>query len=118
VKKFLFLAIILCITISACMPGTEPTLASSPIPPVSNSPTLVSFAPSVSIVGEPEVVYRWGSDRCADDMLPDLPTRAIRNTDGTVLGRYTLYGYDLRRITQRVGGVRSTVPDRTLGNAP
>ena len=83
-KKYLFLAIILCIIISACRPGTGPTPASLSIQPVLSTPTPVSSAPSGSIVGEPEVVYRWHSDRCANDMLPNLPTRAIRNADGTV----------------------------------
>lgn len=38
--------------------------------------------PRLEIVGEPELVYSWDADRCADDMVPDLPARAIRDARG------------------------------------
>ena len=34
------------------------------------------------MVGQPEVVFDWHTQRCADDELADLPVRAIRAADG------------------------------------
>ena len=41
-------------------------------------------APNLAIVGDPELVFSWADDRCGDDMIPDLPARAIRDASGDV----------------------------------
>jgi len=75
---------LLVLLLSACTSGTGPTPTSSPTSAIFSTATPTSSVPSIRLVGEPEAVYRWESDRCADDMLPDLPTRAIRGANGGV----------------------------------
>jgi len=41
-------------------------------------------AQTVTIAGEPEVVFRWQTDRCAPDDFADSPARAFRTADGEV----------------------------------
>ena len=38
----------------------------------------------VQIAGEIETVFTWATDRCEDDQIPDLPTRAFRDGDGQI----------------------------------
>ncbi len=54
------------------------------IPTSTRGPTSVPIRPSVRIVGEEEIVFDWTTDRCADDMLPDLPVRAFRDAQGSI----------------------------------
>lgn len=61
--------------------GIKPQATATPIAATS---TPEPFNPSIEIIGEPEVVFRWETDRCADDQLVDLPVRAFRNADGAI----------------------------------
>ena len=36
----------------------------------------------ISTVGEPQTLYRWATDRCEDEFIPDSPARAFRRADG------------------------------------
>lgn len=65
-------------------PSAPPPSADRSSP--SASPLLPSTQPAgtLEIVGQPEVVFDWASERCADDQLADLPARAIRSADGLV----------------------------------
>lgn len=39
---------------------------------------------AVAVAGEPAVVFRYSTDACDPDDIPDAPARAFRNKDGTV----------------------------------
>jgi hypothetical protein len=39
---------------------------------------------TIAITGEPQVVFRWQSDKCAPDDFADSPARAFRTADGRV----------------------------------
>jgi len=82
-KKHLLLITILLIIISSCQSLTPNSPTTSP-PTEQPTSTIEPFNPSLTVIGQPEVVYKWDTDRCADNMLPDLPTRAIRDADGNV----------------------------------
>src|SRR5262245_16333958 len=41
-------------------------------------------APKIEITGPEETVYSWTGQRCEDEDIADLPTRAFRAADGTV----------------------------------
>jgi hypothetical protein len=38
--------------------------------------------PAVSVTGDMQTVFRWASDRCANDDFPDSPARVFRGADG------------------------------------
>lgn len=64
-------------------PSVTPTatVAATSTPPATHG----SFGqPALSIAGQPETVFDWQTDRCADDELADLPARAIRAANGTI----------------------------------
>lgn len=93
-KKQLFFAISLFALFGvgcAPTPATESTPSPTPIlitpsPTPILAPTELPFTPVVEIVGEPEVVYLWETDRCGDFFpIIDLPARAIRRADGQIL---------------------------------
>ncbi len=71
---------------------------------------------SVSVVGPEEVVFRWATDRCNDNDIPDAPARAFRDDRGTI--RLAATHYDNRLFTvvdgkpKRVGcGIVLDSPD-------
>jgi len=92
-KKYLLFVMILSIAIASCQSPKNETDTDSasnsaqsgptdtPIPP---TPTAEPFISSLIVIGPPEIVYKWDTDRCNDDMLPDLPVRAIRDADGMI----------------------------------
>lgn len=41
----------------------------------------VALAPA----GEPRTLYRWSTDRCEDEFIPDAPARAFRRADGRMV---------------------------------
>lgn len=41
-------------------------------------------AQTIAITGEPQVVFRWQTDRCAQNDFADSPARAFRTADGQV----------------------------------
>jgi hypothetical protein len=38
----------------------------------------------ISTVGPPQTLYRWETDRCEDEFVPDSPARAFRRADGQI----------------------------------
>src|SRR4051812_10302761 len=38
----------------------------------------------ISTVGPPQILYRWETDRCEDEFVPDSPARAFRRADGQI----------------------------------
>jgi len=48
------------------------------------SPAHGEPAAHVTLVGAPQVVFRWQQDACAPDHMPDAPARAFRDATGTV----------------------------------
>ncbi|HEY4251502.1 MAG TPA: hypothetical protein VGM87_09890 [Roseomonas sp.] len=42
-------------------------------------------APMLMPAGPPETLYRWTSDRCEDEFIPDAPARAFRRADGAMV---------------------------------
>ncbi len=51
----------------------------------------------VQIAGEIETVFDWTTDRCDDEHIPDLPTRAFRGADGQI--SLLTNHYTARRMT-------------------
>lgn len=50
--------------------------------------------PFIEVMGPPEMIFDWTTDRCNDDHIPDLPVRAFRDADGQVnliLSHYEAY---------------------------
>ncbi|HWX46833.1 MAG TPA: hypothetical protein VNZ61_02100 [Roseomonas sp.] len=49
-------------------------------------PSLAAAQPGdelrISTDGEPQTLYRWATDRCEDEFIPDSPARAFRRADG------------------------------------
>jgi len=49
-------------------------------------PSLAAAQPGdglrITTVGEPQTLYRWATDRCEDEFIPDSPARAFRRADG------------------------------------
>jgi len=41
---------------------------------------------SAQLLAGPSVVFDWSAQRCADDDIPDAPLRAVRLSDGSILG--------------------------------
>jgi hypothetical protein len=39
---------------------------------------------TLSPAGEPRTLYRWSTDRCEDEFIPDAPARAFRRADGRI----------------------------------
>ena len=83
-KYLILLVCILALGLTACQPAAT---AEPPTP--TNTPPLPTAAPTAStptakILGEPEAVYTYATDKCNDDTLADLPARAIRMSDGTI----------------------------------
>jgi len=64
--------------------SSEATIAPTPENPLNPSPTSAPIHPSVEIIGEPELVFDWSEDRCADNQIPDLPVRAFWDSNGRV----------------------------------
>jgi hypothetical protein len=67
----------LLITLAACSETAGP--APDPTPGNRASPEDIRFT-----LGEPEIVFRYRSDRCDDMDLPDMTARAVRMSDGTI----------------------------------
>lgn len=40
---------------------------------------------AVAPAGEPRPIYRWATDRCEDEFVPDSPARAFRRADGEMV---------------------------------
>jgi hypothetical protein len=52
---------------------------------LSSMPAAAQSVPSIALAaGEPQVVFRWQSDRCAPDDFADSPARAFRTAEGQV----------------------------------
>ena len=89
-KTFLFIGTIM-LVMTACQSNTletkVPEIAESNLStqePIQPTQTEFPFKSSVAVIGEPEAVYVWDTDRCDDRMVPDLPTRAIRSSTGMI----------------------------------
>src|SRR5262249_10936373 len=50
------------------------------------SPAIAIAGPDISVrvVGDEEVVFRWATDRCNDNDIPDAPARAFRDDHGRI----------------------------------
>lgn len=88
------LAAVLGLGLLGCGPTPSPSESGGPSPAGTISPTSTATgeataaasppAAGLAIAGEPEAVFDWATQRCADDQLADLPARAIRADDGTI----------------------------------
>jgi len=123
------LLFILLLPLSACQPAqSTTTIPTQTIAPVSSTPTSISTPtaiptdPSVTVVGEPEIVYRWNTDRCAGDMLPDLPVRAMRDAEGMIqltipsVTNYRLIGLDFDSLEPDCTPIMHSDEDRNPAN--
>ncbi len=75
------------VLISSCSGSdTSQTPGYTPPPTHSNTPTPspTPLDTSVEIIGEEEMVYDWTTDRCSDNMLPDLPVRPFKDASGLI----------------------------------
>ncbi len=54
---------------------------------------------SVAAPGEPDVVFRWRTDRCTETDIPDAPFRAFRRADGAIVAFAS--HYEARRFLGR-----------------
>ena len=70
---------------------------------------------SVRISPEQSVVFRWASDRCGDDDIPDAPARAFRDADGVI--HLLAPHYDNRAFTV-VNGVPKRLDCRIILDSP
>ena len=70
---------------------------------------------SVHLSPEQNVVFRWASDRCADDDIPDAPARAFRDADGVV--HLLAPHYDNRAFTV-LNGVPKRLDCRLVLDSP
>lgn len=70
---------------TASMPVSSDTTTQAPITaaPPTKSPTPFPN-PVMKVTGSEEVVFDWTVDRCEKENLPDLPTRAFRDSAGQV----------------------------------
>lgn len=73
------LAVKLVVTYEDFSPTPTPTPTPSPTPT-----PIPSVAPSVQLIGSPEVVFDWTTDRCENNHIPDLPARAFKDANGKV----------------------------------
>lgn len=48
------------------------------------APAISAVRPVISVEGDPETVFRWRTDRCAHNHIPDAPARAFRDATGAV----------------------------------
>ena len=121
-NKYFLLSIILFSLLTACQPITltqtpSPSQTPSPFPAIS-----IPFDPSIKVIGEPELVFKWDSDRCADTMLPDLPVRAIRDADGMIqltipsTTNYRLVGPDFDSLVPDCSPLMFSDNDRNPAN--
>lgn len=111
----LLVVLFLALFISSCNLGTHTPTAPpiveppAPIPPPTIAPppppTTNPFPdPTLKIVGDEEIVFDWGNDRCADHNIPDLAFRAFRGADGQVQAilshgsSYRMLGPDLNNL--------------------
>ncbi len=88
-NRVLVLASIAFWAIASCGNDVEsvderPTSPESAEPSTTTSIPPESVNPTVSLLGDEEVVFDWSEDRCHDEMRPDLSTRAFRTADGNV----------------------------------
>ena len=127
-QRTTLLLIILTITLTACQPSTptpepsEPTQTIKPSTPIPTTTAAPTSDPSVKVVGDLETVYKWETDRCADNMLPDLPTRAFRDVDGMInltipsTTNYRLIGSDFDSLKPDCSPVLLSDEDRNPAN--
>ncbi len=65
----------------------------------------LEYPGKVDILGSEEVVFRWSTDSCSTDNIPDTPLRLFRDAEGNIqviLGHYTNYrlvGPDFNSLT-------------------
>ena len=69
---------------SATETPATPDAPQAPPQPPGASATPDPVDPRVTVLGPEEFVFVWSTDRCDDEMRPDLPTRAFRTSDGHV----------------------------------
>jgi hypothetical protein len=58
-----------------------------------------SAPPTARVLGPERIVFRWSSDACEPDDIPDLPVRAFRDWKGQL--QVTISHYRNRRLTGR-----------------
>jgi hypothetical protein len=114
---------------------TNETATPSPTPLLSPSPTqppsptsAVTRTPkpildqSLNVIGGEEVVFNWKTDRCSAANIPDLPSRAFRDSKGRVqlllshVETYRMLGADLSHLQVDCNAVMSSEhnPDPAL----
>ncbi|MFC2028691.1 hypothetical protein ACFLTX_02065 [Chloroflexota bacterium] len=92
-------------TITPHMQVTIPLVATHDPPYTSLTPRPLPEYPRVTITGLEEMVYDWTFDKCANDMLPDLPVRVFRDASGLLqmnlsfTTNYRMIGPDLDSLT-------------------
>lgn len=65
------------------MPGSRAALVAALLVSAA-SPAVSDPAIAVQLSPEQDIVFRWASDRCDDNDIPDAPARAFRGADGAV----------------------------------
>lgn len=91
-------------------PTPEPTPSATPEGPSPEEIAAARTLRRLSVTGPEEVVFDWTTDRCEDEHIPDIATRAIRGADGRVqliIGHYVNYrmtGPDLNDLTSDCSG--------------
>ena len=88
----------------ATLPVVDLTLVPDPVLTPRVTPDL-GLRARIEVVGEEEVVFDWGTDRCDPENIPDLPLRAFRDAHGTVQmlithwNAFRMTGPDLEHLT-------------------
>ena len=110
-KRVLLIVSVIAITLFGCnipvsplssLPAT-PKLQSTETPIPSQTPKPFPN-PVLKVTGQEEVVFDWTTDHCEKMNLPDLPSRAFRDTDGQVqfilshFVNYRMIGPDLDHL--------------------
>ena len=78
-------------------------------------PAVGDPAISVRLAPEQSVVFRWASDRCADEDIPDAPARAFRDAEGIV--HLLATHYDNRAFTV-LNGIPKRLDCRLVLDSP
>lgn len=88
---------------------------------VAIEPAVAADAPVLVVDGPVRTVFRWTSDRCEDEYLPDAPARAFRRADGQVVlmathrENWTLTGPSLDSLTTSCKTVLSSADHKRAG---
>lgn len=73
------------LAITSCI-GLYALAISAPVAaqPQSVYPAAQTQFPRLTVAGPIRTIYRWATDRCEDEFIPDSPARAFRRADGKI----------------------------------